>query len=225
MAKNQKPRVKQAYRGIVGFAKMTSPMFKALYYISFAGVFLCGILALIILLVNVSVEEMLLPPFMSVQEQEFYSLYIGNGIRMDAAYDTVSLGDIKTVIYAELLMTAAFCCMAAPVSLFLSRLLKNVASGAQIHLKNARYMIYIAMSVAVGYTFVQAAGRFYNYLLVKTFTAQPEMVHLSMRFDFDGILIGLLITLFAYIYGHTCEKTLAESTMADPGKEITPKET
>ena len=224
MAKAKKPRTRQIYRPVVGLAKLASPVCKALYYISIAGVLLCGILALIIRIVNVPVEDMLLPPLMSVHETEYYSLYIGNGIRIDAAYDAVTLGDIKTVIYAELLLSAAFLCMMAPVSLFVSRLMKNVASGGEYNLKNARYMIYIAMSVAVGYTFVQAAGRFYNYLLVKTFVAQPEAIHLSMGFDPDGIIIGLVITLFAYIYGHTCEKHLAETAACETRTEVVQKD-
>ncbi len=211
----------RAYRGVVALSKLASPVLNALYYILIVGVFLCGIVALIILLVNTSVEDMLLPPFMTVHETDHYSIFIGNGIRIDAAYDSVSLGDIKTVIYAELLLTAAFFCMLAPVSLFLSRLMKNVASGAEYNLKNARYMIYVGLSVMVGHTFVQVAGRFYNYLLVKTFVADSEAIQLSMGLDLDGVLIGILIILFAYIYGHACEKYITETTDVKTHHELT----
>lgn len=223
MSKEKKTRIRRAYRGISAMAKLWAPILKAVYYVSIACVFLAGILALIIMLVNVPVEEMLLPPLMTVEGTDHYSLYIGNGIRIDAAYDAVTLEDIKTVIYAELLLGAAFCCMLAPVSLFLSRLLSNVAAGAEYNLKNARYMIYIGMSVAVGVTFVQAAGRFYNYLLVKTFVADPQAIHLSLGFDPDGVLIGILIILFANIYGHTCEKYITETAQVEASRDIVAK--
>ena len=223
MAREKKPRPRHAYRSIVLLSKFASPILKLLYYVFIAGVLLCGIIALIMLLVNTSVEDMLLPPLMSVHENDYYSIFIGNGIRIDAAYDAVTLADIKTVIYAELLITAAFFAMLAPVSLFLSRLMKNVAEGAEYHLKNARYMIYMGLSVMIGYTFVQAAGRFYNYLLVKTFVADGEAIHLSMSVDPDGVIIGLLIILFAYIYGHACEKHLTDHTEVETHTDIVAK--
>ena len=217
--KIKKPR--RVYRGVVGFAKLMSPALKLFYYVSIALVLLCGIIALIMVFVNVSVEDMLLPPLMSVHENEYYSITIGNGICIDSAYDAVSLGDIKTVIYAELLMAAAFFCMAAPISLIISRLLKNVVSGAEYDLKNARYMIYIALSVMIGYTFVQTAARFYNYLLVKTFVESSETIHFAMGFDPEGVIVGLMIILFAYIYGHSCEKYLLEAAAAAPNTAVT----
>jgi len=220
MAKEKKPRSRHAYRSIVLLSKMASPILKLLYYVFIAGILLCGIIALIMLLVNTSVEDMLLPPLMTVHETEYYSIFIGNGIRIDAAYDSVELADIKTVIYAQLLLVSAFFAMLSPVSLFLSRLMKNVADGAEYNLKNARYMIYMGLSVMIGYTFVQAAGRFYNYLLVKTFVADGDAIHLSMGFDPDGVIIGLLIILFAYIYGHTCEKYLTDHAAVETRTDI-----
>ncbi len=214
MAKTKKLRAKHAYGAITVLAKPAAPLFKLLYYTSILLILLSGIVALIILLVNLPVEEMLLPPFMSANGKESYSIYIGSGIRVDAAYALVMPADIKTVIYAQLLMTAAFCCMLAPVSLFLSKLLANIASGAYYHLKNARYMLYIALSSAIGITVLQTAGRFYNYLLVKTFVTEPDIIRLSLGFDADGLLVGLLIALLAGIYGRACEAHLAETASA-----------
>ncbi len=202
------PKIRRTYRGTAGFAKLAAPVFNLLYYVFIALLFFFGILALIITFVNTSVEDMLLPPLMTVHGTDYYSIFIGNGIRIDTAYAEVTLADIKTVIYAETLMAAAVCCMMAPVSLFLSKLLSNVAKGQEYELKNARYMQYIALSVMIGYTFLLAASRFYNYLLVKNFVPDGESIHLSMGLDLGGILVGALIFLLAAVYGHTCEEHL-----------------
>ena len=200
--KSQKPE----YGGIVAFSKLFSPVFRALYYIFIGGLLLCGIIALIVFLVNVSVEDMLLPPLMSQHGNDYYSITIGNGIRIDAPYDSVTLSDIKTVIYAELIMVGAVCCMMAPVSLFLSKLMASVAEGDPYRRENGRYGIYIGLSVMVGCTFVLFAGRFYNYLLVKTFVAESDAIHLSLGLDLGGVLVGLLIIFLGNLIGHASEK-------------------
>ncbi len=199
MKKDEKIRT---YRGIVPFARIAAPVFKLLYYVFGAAILLCGILALIILLVNTSVEDIMLPPLMSLHGKEYYSIFIGNGIRIDAPYDSVSLEDIKTVLYAELLLAAAACCLMTPVSLYLSGLLKNIASGKALHPKNARYVMYIGLSVMIGYTFVRIASRFYNYMLVKTFVSDSEAIHLSLGFDGGGLLIGCLLILLGWAFGY-----------------------
>lgn len=194
------------YDWMVSFSKFFSPIFKALYYIFIGGLLLSGIIALIVFLVNTTVEDMLLPPLMTVCEDGAYSITIGNGIRIDAPYETVSLDDIKTVIYAELIMVGAVCCMMAPVSLFLSRLMQSVATGEPHCLKNGRYGVYIGLSVMLGYSFVLFARRFYNYLLVKTFVEGSDAIHLSLGFDAGGILVGLLIIFLGDLIGHAAEK-------------------
>ncbi len=206
------------YRGVVGISKVVSPILKGLYYACILAVLLAGIIALIMLLVNVSVDEMMLPPYMSETEGG-YSITIGNGIRIDASRDNVTLSDIKTVVYAELLLAAATLCILAPISLFLSKLAKNLAMGELYHMKNGRYMMYVGLTVAIGYSFIGIARDFYNYLLVKTFVPDPTLIHLSMRPDLGGVLVGLLIIIFAYIYAHTCEKQMLEEAL--PDKEST----
>ena len=85
--KKTKDKTKPArgYRAIVPFAKMASPVFMALYFVCIAAVALSGIVALIIFLVNTPVEKMLLPPLMTLHGEDYYSIFIGNGIRIDAA--------------------------------------------------------------------------------------------------------------------------------------------
>ncbi|MBQ8509061.1 MAG: hypothetical protein IJ493_04055 [Clostridia bacterium] len=220
MKKEKKKRSRQVYRSIVLLSKIGAPVFHALYYVFIALVVFFAILALIVFLVNTSVEKMLLPPLMTLHGDEYYSIFIGNGIRIDAAYESVTLADIKTVIYAELILVAAVCCMMAPVSLFLSRLMKNIASGMPANLQNARYVLYIGLSVMCGYTFVRIASRFYNYLLVRTFVADSGAIHLSMGIDLGGVVIGLLIMLLGYVYGHACETMVAQSMTPETHHDI-----
>lgn len=219
--KETAPRRRFTYRGVVGVSRVASPILKGLYYACILAVMLAGIIALIMLFVNVSVDEMMLPPYMNKTEGG-YSITIGNGIRIDAAGDSVSLSDIKTVVYAELLFAAAALCITAPVSLFLSKLAKNLAKGETYHMKNGRYMMYVGLTVAIGYSFVGIAKDFCNWLLVKTFIADPSSIHLSMRPDLGGVIAGMLIIAFAYIYGHVCEKHMQEEALPDKGStEVT----
>ncbi len=219
----RKKQTKEAeYGWMVMFSRLFSPIFKGLYYIFIGGLLLSGIIALIVFLVNTPVEDMLLPPLMTLHEDGYYSISIGNGIRIDAPYDAVTLGDIKTVIYAELIMVGAVCCMMAPVSLFLSQLTKSVAAGDPHRLKNGRYGIYIGLSVMVGYSFVLFARRFYNYLLVKTFVENSEAIHLSLGLDLGGVLIGLLIVFLGNLIGHAAEKH-SEETAVEPSMGETRK--
>ena len=191
---------------ILGFAKMCAPILSALYYVSIVVIVLLGIIALIMLFVNTPVESMMLPPFMSVHGDEYYSITIGNGIRIDAPYADVTLGDVKTVIYAELMMLAATLCMIAPISLFLSKFLKNFAGGKEHDPVNARYITYIALTVMIGSTFVRVFRNIYNCLLVKTFVSNPEVIRFAFGLDLGGIAFGVLILVFAMSYKKLCDK-------------------
>lgn len=214
---------KSEYSKIIVFSKLFSPIFKALYYIFIGGLLLCGIIALIVFLVNTDVENILLPPFMSRHGEEYYSIVIGNGIRINSPIDSVSLSDIKTVIYAELIMAAAVCCMMSPVSLFLSKLTKSIADGDPHRIKNGRYGIYIGLSVMFGYTFVLFANRFYNYLLVKTFVSDSDSIHLSLGIDIGGILVGLIIIFLGNLIGHAAEKYSGEVAIVKKEDELPPE--
>ncbi len=184
---------------ISSLAKVSSPILKAAYYTFIVCVVLIGIIALIMLLVNTSVEDMMLPPFMSAHGDDYYSITIGNGIRIEAPYDTVTLRDIKTVIYAQLMMLAATFCILAPISLFLSKFFKNISGGKEYDLINVRYIKYIALTVMIGSTFVRVFRGVYNYLLVKTFVSDSEMIRFAFELDLGGIAIGVLILVFAYV--------------------------
>lgn len=184
--------------------KAASPVLKAIYYVMLLFILLAGIVALIMLLVNTSVEEMMLPPFMAL-EGDTYSITIGNGIRVNCAYDSVSLKDIKTVIYAQLLMFACACAIIAPVSLFLSKLAKKISLGEHDE-KSARYITYIGLCVMVGSTVLRIVDSFYNFLLVKTFVSDPESIRFAFGLPLGGIAAGVLIIVFAGIYAAVCAK-------------------
>lgn len=220
MKNKEKKRSRRAYRSVVLLARLAAPLLHVMYYACIVLVVFFAITALIVFLVNTSVEKMLLPPLMTLHEDGYYSIAIGNGIRIDAVYEAVTLGDIKTVIYAELLLAAAVCCMLAPISLFLSRLMKSIAAEKPLLLQNARYVLYIGLSVMLGYTFVQVASSFYNYLLVKTFVEDGSVIHLAMGLNLGGAAAGLLIMLLGYVYGYACETTLMEESTPELHHEL-----
>ncbi len=217
--KKDEPKKNYKYRKITTAAKISSPILKGLYYAFFVGLFLLAIIALIMLFVNSAPEDMMLPPYMSFNGNE-YSVTIGNGICV--IDDTVGTWDIKTVVYAELMMLAAIFCILAPTTLFLSKLAKNIAKDDEYNLKNPRYVIYIGLSVMVGGTFIALIRSFYNYLLVKTFVSDPDAIKYAFDFDLGAIALGVLIIVFAYIYGSVCERNFTEQPVEEPKKDIEP---
>lgn len=217
---------KAKYRGVAGISKLASPILNVLFYVLLVCVLLTAIVAFIMIFVGTSVDDIMLPPYMSRTNEGFF-VTIGNGIKVFSPAEYVELGDIKTVIYAELLMLGATLCILAPLSRFLSRLTKNLGKGDVHNPMNARYMMYAGLTVAVGYTFVGMASDFYNWLLVNTFVAgSAQSFHLSMSPDFGGILVGVLIILFAYVYGNACAKAPQTSETKANGKtdskDVTP---
>ena len=99
----------------------------------------------------------------------------------------------------------------------------SVAEGDPYRRKNGRYGIYIGLSVMVGYSFVLFAGRFYNYLLVKTFVAESDAIHLSLGLDLGGVLVGLLIIFLGNLIGHASEKRSGELAV-EPRPDDKPSE-
>ncbi|MBQ8250178.1 MAG: DUF2975 domain-containing protein [Clostridia bacterium] len=217
--KKDEPKKNYKYRKIVTAAKISSPILKGLYYAFFVGVFLLAIIALIVLFVGTEAKDMMLPPYMTFDGNE-YSITIGNGIRV--IDKSVGSWDIKTVAFAELMMLAAIFCILAPTTLFLSKLAKNIAKGDEYNLKNPRYVIYIGLSVMVGSTFIAVIRSFYNYLLVKTFASDPDAIKYAFDFDLGAVAVGVLIIVLAYIYGSVCERNFTEAPVAEAKKDIEP---
>lgn len=218
--KEKTPKQKFTYRKITAISKISSPILKGLYYTLIVGIFIIAIIAMIMLFVRTEAKDIMLPPFMSVHGEEYYQITIGNGIRIRAAFESVELGDIKTVIYAELMMLAAIFCILSPTCLFLSKLAKNIANDEEYNLKNPRYIVYIGLSVMVGSTFLRFARSFYNYLLVKTFVSEPETIKFAFEPHLGGIAVGILIIVLAYVYGNVCEKNFIENSTPAPSHDI-----
>ncbi len=199
--KESKPKANK----LTYLAKAASPVLNAVYYVMLVCILFSVIVALIMLLVNTSVEKMMLPPFMKL-EDNVYSITIGNGIRIDCPYDSVGLSQIKTVIWAQLLMFACACATIAPVSLFLSKIMKKI-SREEHDARTVRYITYIGLSVLVGSTVLRLVDSFYNYLLVKTFVATPENIRFAFGLPLGGIAVGVIIIALAGIYSLACPKT------------------
>ena len=190
------------------FAKITSPVFSALFYVFVVFFLVLIIMSLILAIVNVTPDKLLLPPFMHLVHENGqhtgYNLYVGNGIRIFAEKNVVTLAAMKKVIYSGIIVLGSFCLAAAPFCRFMARLFKNLGAGMVFAAKNPRYIHYIGLDVMLGVTLYRFVSRFYNYNLVKHFAADASNVHLSLSVDYSGILIGLLILLFGCIYGYAC---------------------
>lgn len=201
------------YKRIVALSRIGAPTLKVVYYLAIVAAVLAGIVAFIMLFVNVPPTEMMLPPFMSLHGEEYYSLTVGSGIRIDVPFSAVDTGHIKTVIYAEIMLFVAVCIVTAPVSLFLSGFLRNIAKGDAYNPKNKRYMMFMGISVFAGGILLGIVRSVYNYMLISNFTAAGNVVHLSVGVDLGGIIIGLMIILFSFFW-----KTNAEDMTALPEK-------
>ncbi len=205
----KKEDISAVCKRIAAFSKVGAPILKVIYYLAMVAAVLAGIVAFIMLFVNVSPSEMMLPPFMSLHEEEYYSLTVGNGIRIDAPYADVTAGHIKTVIYAELMLFAAVCIVVAPISLFLSNFINNIANGDEYNPKNQRNMMYIGLSVAAGGILIGIVRSIFNFMLISKFTTDSNVVHLALGVDFGGIILGLIIIMFSYFWRSAGEKSVA----------------
>lgn len=195
-------------RKITAISKIGAPVLKAVHYLSMVAAVLAVIVAFIMLFVNVPPEEMMLPPFMSVHGEgadAYYSLTVGNGIRMELPFGEVTTGDIKTVINAEIVLFAAYCIVIAPIALFMSKFMKNLANGEGVGCKNHRNLMFIGLSVSAGGVLIGIARSIYNYMLISGFTPDTTVVKFSFSIDLGGILIGLMIIVFSYFFGEKNE--------------------
>jgi len=192
-------------------SKAASPLLGwAFYVLAFVAVLL-GMVALIVLFVNVPTEDMMLPPFMHTVRGEDgiiegYNIMVGNGIRMYADYADVELGDIKTVIWAGIFVAIAVLLVTAPICRFMSMLLKNIGARRPLAADNARLTAFVGIMVGIGNPVVLFVKRFYNYFLVKTFITDSSNLELSLGFDVTGMIFGLLIVFFAMVYGYAIKQ-------------------
>ncbi len=217
----KKKDINHGRRKIAAISKIGAPVLKVVHYASMVAAVLAGIIALIMLVVNVPPEEMLLPPLMSVRGEgadAYYSLTVGDGIRMELPYAEVTTGDIKTVICAEIVLFAAYCIVIAPIALFMSKFMKNIANADENNPKNHRNLMFIGLSVSAGGILIGLARSIYNFMLISGFTPDTTVVKFAFGIDFGGILIGLMIIIFSYFFGTELDKTCAITEKAEDDK-------
>lgn len=202
------------YSRIAPICKALWVFFRVLSYISGILVGLLGVMAVVLIFVNVTAEEMLFTPYMKVVEEggvRMFDVRLGNGVEVFRPYDDVAMTSIKGAVYAGLfsLMAALAVCM--PVFHFLSKLMKNVSAGKVLVPDNANSVNYIGLSIMAGNPIVLLINRFFNYKLISYFV---EDIKLEFDFGIDlfGFILGLLIIVIGTIYGYAC--TLHKEEMA-----------
>lgn len=212
------------YQFVSILSKILQPVFNILFYISVFFVLLLMILSLILLFVNMPVDEMLLPPFMHkadvyLQEEAYseassdtaaevaegYVITLGNGVKIATLAENVTLGNIKTVLYAEITVLVFALLTVAPILKFLAALLNNINKKIYFDLKNARYIMFIGLCVSVGTMLIRFMSQFYNYYLLNQFiTDASQEISLHLRIDALSGLTGLAIILIGFIFAHSC---------------------
>ncbi|MEA4832529.1 MAG: DUF2975 domain-containing protein [Oscillospiraceae bacterium] len=205
------PKLK-TYGYAKSLAKLFSPVFNVLFFVLVGAAVMLVILVPIIAVIDTPVDQMLLPPFMKQISDASgntvsFDIFLGNGVKVVADANNVALSDIKTVIYAGIVSLLAIMLVIAPITKFLSLLLKNIGSGDIFNEKNPRLMMFIGLCALIGNPLILFVGRFYNYYLLTTFVRPvTEKIQLSLGFDFYGLVFGALVILFGAVYGYSCEK-------------------
>ena len=185
------------------------PFCKVLFYAAVILIALLLVLMFIVFLMNTSVDEMLLPPFMHKIADDAgvttaYEIFLGNGVKVLRPAAMITAGDIKTVIYAGIILLVGVLLIIAPASKFVGALAKNIKDGKYLDEKNGRLVMYTGLTVLVGNPFILFVSRFYNYYLIKTFLKEAsDEISLALGFDVYGMIFGALILLFGLIYAKT----------------------
>lgn len=207
----------------VSFAlfKVLQPIFNALFYVALFFTVLLFIISLIILIVDVSVEQLLLSPYMNqitnAAGDPAYSISFGNGIKIIT--ENPDLGSIKLVIFSEIFVIIFVLLTAAPVFRFLALLMKNINSKEFILLidpKNPKYIMYIGLCVCFGNMLIQFMIRLYNYLLAKNFiTGAEQEIYWSWVPNPSSGVPGLVIIFIGLIFAYIFERIRERETSTD----------
>lgn len=206
--KDVKEKARASYRSIKIFMHIGSPIFTAVAAIAAVLAVLAVIVIPIVFFVNVPPEEMLLPPYMSAVkdggEIVEYGITVGGGVKFSVSADTVTLGDIKAVIYSFALLGAFVCLEVAAVSSFLAKLAKGLKNHGPLDVRNADTVNFIGITVITAEVLVGIVYRFLNYTMIKTFSAEAETVKYVFGVSVTPILLGVFILLVGFIYGYAC---------------------
>ena len=211
-----KKRVKYDY--VFTLSKALSPTATAAFYVSFVLILLLVIISAIIFFVNVSVDNMLLPPFMketiSLDNIPSYTIDFGVGFKINTPREGVTLGDIKAVIYAFILFLVASLVMLAPIFNFLARFFKNISEKNLFSEDNARMINRVGITVIVGSIIVELAYRFYIFTLANTFLSQDSAaINISLGFNWNSLVVGGFIIFLGSVYGCACEHYRKNNTL------------
>ena len=209
MVKKMKKQ-KNHYEFVVPLCKTLSPIMTAAFFIAVVSILILIIVSAIVFFVNVAVDDMLLPPFMKqlVTDEGIasYAIDFGGGFKTIIPKEGVTLDNIKSVIYAFILVFIASLVMLAPVFYFLSKLFRNVGEQNFFSQDNARMINRIGFVVIFGSLISEFAHQFYTYTLANTFLAKMnENVMISFSLSWKGIVIGGFLIILGSIYGKCCE--------------------
>ena len=201
---------KNYYDFVVPLSKTLAPIMTAAFYIAVVTILLLIIISAIIFFVNIAVDDMLLPPFMKqVTTDEgvaSYAIDFGVGFKTIIPKDGVTLGDIKAVIYAFILVLIASLTMLAPIFHYISKLFKSVGEQNFFSQDNARMINRIGMFVILGNMLFEFAFQFYTFTMANTFLEKEQAsVMMSLGLDWKSIVIGGFLIILGSIYGKSCE--------------------
>ena len=198
------------YKSAFALLKIFQPVFGILFYAAIFLIALSLVLSVILIFVKVDVDQMLLLPFMHKIADDTgkittYEISFGNGIKVFAGADSVTLDDVKAALFAGIFVLICTLLTVAPVFRFLSLLLKNINAGNFFGEKNPKYVIYIGMCVFFGSMLIRFMMRFYNYYLAARFIKDAaDKINLSLGVDILSGITGLAIifigVVFAYIF-------------------------
>ena len=201
---------KNHYDFVVPLCKTLAPIMTAAFYIAIVSILLLVIISAIVFFVNVAVDDMLLPPFMKQVESAdgiaSYAIDFGGGFKTIIPKAGVTLSDIKSVIYAFILVFIASFIMLAPIFHFLSKLFRSVGEQNYFSQDNARMINRIGFAVIFGNLLTEFAQQFYTFTLANTFLVKAEeSVMMSFSLGWKGIVIGGFLIILGSIYGKSCE--------------------
>lgn len=219
---NRGKEIEARYRRVTPMCRALWRVFRLFSYAAAAAAALLGVIAIVLLFVDVSAEELLFTPYMKVVTENGVSKFdvkLGNGIEVLRAYGEVDVSNIKGALYAGIFTLMATLAVCVPVFLFLSKLLKNIGEGQVLSADNAAYVNYMGLSIMIGNPLVLIIERYFNYALIKNF------IKGEIRFDFGidlfGVLVGLLFIAIGSIYGCACAAHREETALVPASTEET----
>ena len=197
MKKEKKKDVRLIY-------KTSSVIFNILFYVAIAVVALSIMIGLIVVIVNVSTDEMLLPPYMKKIYDDSgnimeYSINLGNGASIVKSVSDVTLGNIKSVIYCFLLMVCTIISVLIPIFRFMSIILKAFSENDFFDKSNYHLVNYIGVTTILSGFVIGIVERFVNFTLFKTFVYNAGNISFKFGINIHIVLIGAVILILGII--------------------------